>query len=207
MSGEDNDAQRAAVFRTPDGRLIVEIDMRIHSAAAMQQLTDDARAAGADAVWVHAPAVDAALGFQRRGGYARLEAPVPPPPIELPQPPHGIVRTLQAACFAGVWGHHEPGQPPDPAAIYVGLHEAGEWVGICEVDPDAGWIDGPGLVPARRTPDGYARLIRGAAAHLASGPVVLETWGDSDVTLGSYEELGFRLVEYVVGWELNLRAR
>jgi hypothetical protein len=31
------------------------------------------------------------------------------------------------------------------------------------------------------------------------------TWGDDEETLAAYVELGFRPLEYVPGWELNLR--
>jgi hypothetical protein len=58
-----------------------------------------------------------------------------------------------------------------------------------------------------RTAERYARLVRGAAAFLALDRVTLETWGDSAETLEAYLQLGFAVVEYVPGWELDLRLR
>jgi hypothetical protein len=191
----------AALFRAPDGRLIVELS---NAAASALPSIAEARELGADAVWVQAAAVDAALGFERRRGYARLEASQPPAALELARPPRKAVRQLELECFAGVWGQAEPGEP-DPDMVYVGLHEGGAWVGICGVDVSRGWIDAPGVKPGLRTPDRYVRLVRGAAAFLLLGPVRLETWGDSAETLEAYTGLGFRVTQYVPGWELELR--
>jgi hypothetical protein len=115
-----------------------------------------------------------------------------------------LLGELHAACFAGVWGHHELGEP-DPEAAYVALREGGRWVGLCEFDGEGRWIAGPGVVRGLRTPDRYARLVRGAAAHMERLPVVLETWGDGEETLAAYRGLGFDVVEYVPGWELVLQ--
>jgi hypothetical protein len=165
-----------------------------------------ARALGAETLWVHAHVVDAEFGFTRCGSYTRLTAEGPPAVVELASPPLNRVREIQRACFAGVWGHHDPG-PPDPDSVFVGLHEGRTWVGICEVDAEGQWIDGPGVVPWLRTPDRYARLVRGAAAHLRNEPVALETWGDTASTLAAYVRLGFEVVHSVSGWELDLRER
>ena len=59
-------------------------------------------------------------------------------------------------------------------------------------------------MPSLRTPDRFARLVRGAARYLRNEPVVLETWGDAESTLVS---LGFELVHSVSGWELDLAGR
>jgi hypothetical protein len=90
--------------------------------------------------------------------------------------------------------------------VFVALHERGTWVGICEIDPDAQWVDGPGVVAGFRTPDRYARLLRGAAAYLRDERVTLETWGDAASTLAAYAELGFEVVSSVSGWELDLNG-
>jgi len=195
----------SAVFRAADGSLVVEVDLRRPNGASLPQLIANAKAAGADALWAYGPVVDEALGFRARGGHARLEAPTRPQPVELASPPLHLVRDLQFACFDGVLGHREPDEP-GPEATYVGLCEASGWVGICEVDPGRARISGPGVVPELRTPDRYARLVQGAAAHLAAGPATLETWGDTEDTLAAYEELGLRLVEYTAGWELRFRT-
>jgi hypothetical protein len=129
---------------------------------------------------------------------------VPPAPIDLAYPPAEEVHEIHLACFSDVWGRHEPGVP-DGESVFVGLHENGTWVGICEVDTDGQWIDGPGVVPWLRTPDRYARLVRGAAAYLRAERVVLETWGDPPSALEAYAALGFEVVHSVSGWELDLR--
>jgi len=84
---------------------------------------------------------------------------------------------------------------------------AREWVGICEVDPEAQWIDGPGVVPRLRTPDRCGRLVREAAAYLRGEPVLLESWGDAGSTLAAYASLGFEVVQSVPGRELDLTGR
>lgn len=116
-------------------------------------------------------------------------------------------RTFARASWraAGVWGHSEPANL-DPTTTFVGLHEHERWVGICEVDGGRRRIVDPGLRRGLRTPDRYARLVRGAAGRLGSGPVTLETRGDSEETLAAYLDLGFSLVEPVPGWQLNLRT-
>jgi hypothetical protein len=194
-----------AVVRASDGSLVVDVDLERSAASDLPRLIADARAVGADSIWVTGFAVDVALGFEHAGGYARLEAPAPPAPVELPSPPPTQIRELQIICFAGVWGHHEPANV-DPSTTFVALHEGDRWVGICEVDTARRRIVDPGVRRGLRTPDRYALLVRGAAARLGSGPVTLETWGDTEETLAAYRELGFALAEYVPGWRLNLRA-
>jgi hypothetical protein len=199
--GEYSDG--SAVFRTPDDLLVVEIQARKETRSDIEQLIADSRATGADILWVHGLLPGGNFGFSQRGGYARLEAEHIPASAELANPPHEVVRDLQRLCFGGVWGHAEPDEP-DPAARFVALNEGFQWVGICEFDVDAGWIDGPGVIPELRTPDRYARLVRGAVAHMKQGPITLETWGDSEEALAGYLQLGFQLVEFVPGWELRL---
>jgi hypothetical protein len=198
----DAEAERL-VFRTPDGRLVIALKPAGWVRGGMSQLIAEARDAGADALWVQGFLVDAALGFERRGGYARLRADRVKGTVELASPPHSVVRTLQSACYSGVWGHSEPTEPSS-AATFVGLHENSRWVGICEFDADAGWIGSPGVLPELRSADRYARLVRGAAAGIGSGSLILETWGDSDEVIAAYEQIGFRLMEYIPGWELAL---
>lgn len=203
----DSDRERGSIafFRAADGTFVAEADLTCGHDHAVRELITHARALGADTLWVHAPVMDAGLGFTRRGSYTRLRAERPPALVELASPPLSRVQEIQRACFAGAWGHHDPGVP-DPEGVFVGLHEGGTWVGICEVDPEAQWIDGPGVMPRLRTPDRFARLVRGAAAYLRNEPVALETWGDSASTLEAYGELGFEVEHSVSGWELDLGA-
>jgi hypothetical protein len=192
-----------ARFRAADGTHVAEVNLTLGRRSSVEELIARARVLGAERLWVHAHVVDAGFEFRRRGSYTRLEAVRPPAPVELPSPPAGRIQEIQRACFGDIWGRHDPG-PPDPDSVFVGLHERGSWVGICEIDPEAQWIDGPGVVPTLRTPDRYARLVRGAAAYLRNEPVVLETWGDAPSTLDAYGTLGFRVVQSVSGWELDL---
>jgi len=199
-----DDHPATAQFRAADGTLVVEADLRRGGAASLPEIVELARAAGADAVWVHAAAVDAALGFEQRGGYARLSAERLPSPVEVTFVPHAEAAGLQSACFAGVWGHAEPEDPPDPETVFVGLRESGALVGICAVDLAERWIDGPGLLPGHRSAGRFAQLVQAAATLLGHGPAFLESWGDEAETVAAYEALGFELVDYVSGWELRL---
>jgi hypothetical protein len=202
----DRDQPPIACFRAADGTLVAEVDLTGGRDRRIDELIAYARALGAEKLWAHAHVIDAEVGFARRGAYTRLQAERPPPLVELPSPPLRRVAEIQRACFAGVWGHHNPGRP-DPNSHFVGLHEGGAWVGICEVDPEMQWIDGPGVIPLLRTPGRYARLVCGAAAYLRNEPVTLETWGDAASTLAAYAALGFEVVHSVSGWELDLGRR
>ena len=195
-------ASAVAVFRAADDSLVAEVNPPV-STAALLRLVATVQSRGVRAIWVRGCFFRGdGFGFQRRGGYARLQAVGPLTEIDAAHPPLSLVPELQIACFSGVWGHHRPALEPDPDATFVGLHECGAWVGICEVDLERNVIDSPGLLTAFRTADRYARLVRAASSLLAPGPVTLETWGDAETTLDAYCELGFELVEYVPGWEL-----
>jgi hypothetical protein len=195
----------AAVFRAADGALVVEVLLGARPQTNLPHLIAEARGVGADLLWVHGNLIDASLGFRPCGGYARLEATNPlPGSIALPRLPRSAVRELQRQCFGGVWGHAEPDEP-DPSTTFVALEEDGRWVGVCGFDVTGGWIDGPGVIPELRRPDRFAELVQAACAEIASRPVTLETWGDTEETLVAYEHAGFHLVERVRGWELKLR--
>jgi hypothetical protein len=200
----DNDAIPIAQFRTPDGLLVAEVDLS-ERPSHVHEFVARARKLGADRLWVYAHVVDVGLGFTLRGSYTRLIAQRPPAPIELPYPPWERISELRRACLSGIWGHRDPG-PPDDELVYVALYEGGEWVGICQLDPARQWIDGPCVVPSHRTPERYAKLVRGAAAYLSKEPVLLETRGDAASTLAAYQSLGFEIAQTVAGWELDLRT-
>jgi hypothetical protein len=86
-------------------------------------------------------------------------------------------------------------------------HEGGARVGICEVNREAQWIDVYGGVPWLRTPDRYARLVRGATARVRNKPIALETCGDAASTLEAYSGLGLEVAHAVSGWVLDLREQ
>jgi hypothetical protein len=194
-------ASAVAVFRAADDSLVAEVHPPM-GAAALSQLLTAARSGGIRAIWARGDLVSGDIyGFERRRGHARLQADSPLTKIDAARPPLTLVPQLQVGCFSGVWGHHRPALEPDPDATFVGLHEAGAWIGICEVDIERNQIDSPGLRVPFRTPDRYARLVREASSLLPPGRVTLETWGDTEETLAAYGELGFEVVEYVPGWE------
>ena len=60
------------------------------------------------------------------------------------------------------------------------------------------------MLPAARSVDAYASLLLCACAVLGAGPAELDSWGDSDEVLEAYEDLGFDVVEQVLGWEVTL---
>jgi hypothetical protein len=193
-----------AFFRAADDSLVAEVNPPI-GVTALSRLVATARSLGVQTIWVRGSSFPgASFGFERRRGHARLQAVNPLTEIEGARPPRSRIPELQVACFSGVWGHHLPAPEPDPDATFVGLHESRTWIGICEADLELRQIDSPGLLPAFRTADRYARLVREAASLLPPGQVTLETWGDTEMTLAAYQELGFELVEYVPGWELVL---
>jgi hypothetical protein len=194
------------ICRAADGSLVLFGHSEPSLGLDLGQLITEGRAQGVDAIWVSGEAIDTSLGFERAGGYARFEATSVMLPIELPSPPPTVLRDLRIGCYKGIWGRCEP-TVVDSAAISIGLHEGTEWIGVCEVDEGRRRIVAPGVRQGFRTPDRYARLVRGAAARLGSDPLTLETWGDSDETLVAYEKLGFAMVEYVPGWRLDLGAR
>jgi len=196
------DASAVAVFNAADDSLVAELNPPI-SNAALSRLVANARRQGIEAIWASGASFSAqSFGFRQRRGYARLKAATPISTIDAAQPPLFLVHDLQVVCFSGVWGHHRPAEEPDPDATYVGVHESGAWVGICEVDLERNHIESPGVALPFRTAGRYAQLVRDAASMLAPSPVTLETWGDSEETLDAYRALGFELVEYVPGWEL-----
>ena len=194
------------VIRAADGSVVVYVELGSVGGSDLGQLIADARSSGIDSIWLKGHLAASSLGFERVGGYARLETARPLMRIELPTPPPAQIRALRITCFEGVWGHPEPANI-DPSTTFVGLHEAAGWIGICEVDTERRRIVAPAVRPGFRTPNRYALLVCGASQRLGAGPISLETCGDSEDTLAAYEELGFSLAEYTPGWQLNLKAR
>jgi hypothetical protein len=202
ITDSQGETSAVAVFNAADDSLVAEVIPPIGN-ASLSRLVTKARREGIEAIWASGASFSAqSFGFRRQRGFARLQAVGPLATIDIAQPPLSLAPGLQVACFSGVWGHHRPAEQSDPDATYVGLHEAGAWVGICEFDVERNTIESPGVVAPFRTADRYARLVRGAASMLAPGRVTLETWGDSEETVDAYRALGFELVEYVPGWEL-----
>lgn len=180
-----------------DGRPVVEL------AAFDAQAIAEARAAGAELVWVYTNDDLSGHGFRRAGAYVRMHADEIPvrkrEPSLLEERDYAEVL---ARAYAGLWGHKlvSPlAQPPD-GAVVVGVPV----VGLCRVFPAERLIDAPGVLPEGREPDAYASLLVAACTVLGAGPADLDSWGDADETIEAYEDLGFDVVERVQGWELEL---
>jgi hypothetical protein len=181
-----------------DGRRVVELESFSPGDA------DEARAAGAELLWVHANDDLSRHGFHRAGAYVRLHAESVPvrPNRDVPLLEERDYAEVLAHAYRGLWGHKHVSplaQPPEDA-IVVGLPV----VGICRVWPAERVIDGPGVLPQGRSPDAYASLLLSACVALGPGRAELDSWGDADDVLEAYEDLGFDVVERVQGWELAL---
>jgi hypothetical protein len=186
------------VVLSVDGRPVVELE------ALPDGAVEEARAAGAELLWVHTNDDLSPLGFRRAGAYVRMHAD------EAPVRKHREPSLLEerdyaevlARAYTGLWGHKHvsPLAAPPEDAVVVGVPV----VGLCRVWPGERLIDGPGVLPEARSPDAYASLLLSACAVLGAGPADLDSWGDTEDVLEAYEDLGFDLVERVQGWELEL---
>ena len=161
----------------------------------------------ADALWIHTDIDLTAHGFERFPGYARLRSEHPPSGLSLPQLSRDRYAATLDGAFRGLWGHKlvSPQAEPSPSSIVLGLDdEHGEPIGLCIVFPDERLVDGPGVVQGSRAPAAYERLLLGACAELGSGAIDLDSWGDPDAVIESYQALGFDIVERTGGWQLRL---
>jgi hypothetical protein len=183
-----------------DGRRVLEADLGNESPAVW---VERARKRGVELLWLHTRRDLSGDGFARFPGYVRLRAESPPRGDPLPQLPPGQFAAAQDAAFRGRWGHKLVAADAEPPvrAVVLGLYEPEELVGICTVFPADRLVDGPGVLPAGRTPEAYARLLLGACAELGPGTVAVDSWGDDPAVTAAYEELGFTVVERSDGWE------
>jgi len=164
---------------------------------------DAARAAGAQALWVHTNDDLAGHGFRPAGAYVRMHAENVPvrARVEPPLLEERDYAEVLARAYSGLWGHKlvSPlAQPPEDAVV-VGVPV----VGLCRVWPERRLIDAPGVLPEGRSVDAYASLLLSACKVLGPGPADLDSWGDDEETIEAYEDLGFDVVERVQGWELR----
>ncbi|MDX6450430.1 MAG: mycothiol synthase [Gaiellaceae bacterium] len=162
-----------------------------------------ARAEGAQLLWVHSNDDLSAHGFRRAGAYVRMHADEVP--VRKREPSFIEERDyaeVLARAYAGQWGHKHvsPLAEPPEGAVVVGVPV----VGLCTVFPAERLIDAPGVLPEGRSADAYASLLLSACAVLGAGPADLDSWGDAEETIETYEDLGFDVVERVQGWELEL---
>ena len=188
---------------TSDGDTVAETDV---VAAHPDALIQEARASGAQLLWVHTNLDLSPFGFERTAGYTRLHADSRGVGEPLPAlAANDYVDTLDRA-YRGLWGHKQvpaDAAPPDDA-IVIGLYSDDEPVGLCRVFVSERLVDGPGLVAGARASHNYLRLLSGACALLGPGPIDLESWGDTEETLDCYADLGFAPVEHLGGWEFKL---
>jgi len=190
--------------QSADGRLVAMADLR--DAAPPAPAIAEARAGGAVELWAYGHGLDE-HGFEPTPGYARLHADALPPGEPLPESDDldEIVGLLER-CYVGLWGHWLPDRVlvaqtvAKPQVRHLTLGDEG----ISRVHVSERLIDAPGLLPAARSPDAYARLVRGAAALLGDGAADLESWGDQPETIGAYEALGFRVEVRLQGWRLPI---
>jgi hypothetical protein len=180
-----------------DGRAVVESES--FASGDLEQ----ARAAGAELLWVHSNDDLSAHGFRRAGAYVRMHTD--DVPVRKRDPSFIEERDyaeVLARAYSGLWGHKHvsPLAEPPEGAVVVGVPV----VGLCTVFPAERRIDGPGVLPEGREPDAYASLLVSACTELGAGPADLDSWGDADETIEAYEDLGFDIVERVQGWELEL---
>lgn len=137
-----------------------------------------------------------------------------------------LLAYTMTAAYRGLWGHHVVGA--DDLAhwlpsmrldgIFLSFDKDGDAVGICRGEtrepPDKeggdkpiGYVDAPGVVPARRSEALYVPLLLTAMHWLrAQGidAIRLESWGDDEATLRQYHELGFTTERRAISYRLNL---
>lgn len=185
-----------------DGRLVAMADLRDGSPPA--PAIAEARDGGATELWAYGHGLDE-HGFEPAHGYARLHADLLPPGEPLPESDDlDAIAALLERCYVGLWGHWLPDRElvaqtvAKPQLRHLVLGDEG----ICRVNTSERLIDAPGLVPGARSPEGYERLVLGAAALLGEGPADLESWGDPPETVAAYEALGFRAEVVLQGWRL-----
>jgi hypothetical protein len=181
-----------------DGRRIVELE------AFTEAGVQAARAAGAELAWAHSDDDLSPHGFRRAGAYVRMHADAVP--LRANREPPLLDRRDYAEvlgrAYGGLWGHKRvaPDARPPLDAVVVGS----AIVGLCRLWPESRLIDAPGVLPEAREVDAYASLLLHACAVLGEGPADLDSWGDSEDVVQTYEDLGFNVVERVQGWELEL---
>ena len=115
---------------------------------------------------------------------------------------------------AGLFGHNavtEGGletllEAFDFENILLLFDAAGEVAGYCKFAPleeGEGYLDAPGVVPEHRQPELYQALATAALQQLqvqGCDLVMLESWGDSDEVIQTYERLGFAVEHTLLGF-------
>ncbi len=173
---------------------------------AVGDLIIKAREVDAELLWLHSNLDLTAHGFERFPGYVRMRTEQPPQGMPLRRlEPEYYASTLDGS-YRGLWGHKLVRDPrPSPKTIVLALGgESDEPIGLCIVDPAERLVDGPGVRHDSRVEAAYERLLLGACAELGSGPIDLDSWGDSPAVIDAYQAVGFEIVERTAGWQLQI---
>lgn len=131
-----------------------------------------------------------------------------------------VLLTAFNRCYGGLWGHHavSPEMLAEwlplfrPEHIFLLFGPEGVVVGMCRIermDDSVPYVDAPGVVPECRALGLYIPLLLAACAEVRqTGPraVEVESWGDADATLDSYQRLGFAVVRRALAYERPLVA-
>jgi GNAT superfamily N-acetyltransferase len=164
----------------------------------------------------------------RRGG--QLAAPKFPPGFTVKSFDHVLDVSILAEAinsgYDGLWGHQRMTEadlgtmlkqwPPD--GIFLVFDAGNEVAGVCRAEMSdrlttlrgepTGLVDAPGVIPFRRRDGLYLPLLLTAARYLAvhdPSAIELESWGDEDRVLASFETIGFSVARRSVAHRLNLR--
>ena len=128
--------------------------------------------------------------------------------------------------YDGLWGHQRVTEaelgtwlkewPRD--GIFLVFDAGNEVAGVSRAEMSdrltaqrgapTGLVDAPGVIPFRRRDELYVPLLLSAARYLAGKnptAIELESWGDEDRVLASYEGIGFAVARRSIAHRLNLR--
>ena len=129
-------------------------------------------------------------------------------------PDLGLLTTVLNHSYGDRWGHAEntPGSVDEarvaraleywrPEDLFIVFAPDDHAVGVCENHPANGptedhLLGAPGIVPAYRSPELYRALTLTAAIwlrHYGLQTIRLESYGDDDEVIATYQDLGFRL--------------
>jgi mycothiol synthase len=166
----------------------------------------------------------------RAGKGAKLSAPTFPPGFIVKSFDRVLdVSTLAEAMnegYDGLWGHQRVTEvdvgnmlkewPQD--GVFLVFDAGNEVAGVCRAEMSerltdqrgepTGLVDAPGVIPFRRRDGLYLPLLLTAARYLAAknpSNIELESWGDDDRVLASYEGIGFTVARRSIAHRLNLR--
>lgn len=138
----------------------------------------------------------------------------------------GVLAAALTSGYDGLWGHQRV-TADDVAGIlkewpqegiFLVFDAGNEVAGVCRAEMSerltaqrgqpTGLVDAPGVIPFRRRDGLYLPLLLTAARHLiAQNPAAIEveSWGDDDRVLASYEGIGFAVARRSVAHRLMLR--